>query len=147
MSKQAMETDWIDRVVQDVAELSDRNSPEDWPDAMLVTADELRQIIEHRAKEAIKQHDAEPVAWLVKSKRGMIRACWSEKPSEEQVAVAEADGDTIFPLYLSAPSIPEDFVLVPKEPTPAMILAFWEEEDDSCTGKWDALLAASPQPK
>lgn len=61
MSKHAME--WIDRVVQDVAELSDRNSPEDWPEAMLVTGDELRQIIERRAKEAIKQHDAEPVAW------------------------------------------------------------------------------------
>jgi len=49
MSKQAMEADWIDRVVQDVAELSDRDSPEDWPEAMLVTADELRSIIEHRA--------------------------------------------------------------------------------------------------
>ena len=46
--------DWIDRVVQDVAELSDRNSPEDWPEAMLVTGEELRAIIEHRAPASAK---------------------------------------------------------------------------------------------
>lgn len=34
-----------DRIVQDVAELPDRTSPDDWPEAMLVTSDELRQII------------------------------------------------------------------------------------------------------
>lgn len=33
------------RIVQRVAELPDRTSPDDWPDAMLVTADELSQII------------------------------------------------------------------------------------------------------
>lgn len=37
--------EWIDNVLRDVAELPDRNSPEDWPDAMLVTGAELRQII------------------------------------------------------------------------------------------------------
>ena len=37
--------EWIDSVLRDVAELPDRNSPEDWPDAMLVTGAELRQII------------------------------------------------------------------------------------------------------
>jgi hypothetical protein len=37
---------WIDKVLKEVAELPDRNSPEDNPDAMLVTAAELRQIIE-----------------------------------------------------------------------------------------------------
>lgn len=35
----------IDRVTRDVAELPDRNSPEDWPEAMLVTAAELADII------------------------------------------------------------------------------------------------------
>lgn len=34
------------RVVQDVAELPDRTSPDDWPEAMLVTADELTAIVE-----------------------------------------------------------------------------------------------------
>lgn len=37
---------WIDDVLRDVAELPDRNSPADWPEAMLVTAPELRQILE-----------------------------------------------------------------------------------------------------
>lgn len=35
----------IDDIIRDVAELPDRTSPEDWPDAMLVTADELRVIL------------------------------------------------------------------------------------------------------
>jgi hypothetical protein len=35
----------VDQIVRAVAELPDRNSPEDWPEAMLVTADELRQIL------------------------------------------------------------------------------------------------------
>jgi hypothetical protein len=37
--------DWKDAVVQAVAELPDRTSPDDWPEAMLVTADELRAIL------------------------------------------------------------------------------------------------------
>ncbi len=40
-----MNMEWIDNVLRDVAELPDRNSPEDWPEAMLVTGAELRQII------------------------------------------------------------------------------------------------------
>jgi len=35
-----------DRIVKDVAELSDRTSPDDWPEAMLVTAEELILICE-----------------------------------------------------------------------------------------------------
>lgn len=40
---------WLDEVVRDVAELPDRNSPDDRPAAMIVTAEELRGIIERRA--------------------------------------------------------------------------------------------------
>lgn len=36
---------FADRICQRVAELLDRCSPEEWPEAMLVTADELRAII------------------------------------------------------------------------------------------------------
>lgn len=36
---------WIDGVLREVAELPDRTSPEDEPDMMLVTADELRSIL------------------------------------------------------------------------------------------------------
>lgn len=35
----------IDRIIREVAELPDRSSPEDWPEAMLVTSDELRSIL------------------------------------------------------------------------------------------------------
>jgi hypothetical protein len=34
-----------ERVVQQVAELPDRTSPDDWPEAMLVTSDELKAIV------------------------------------------------------------------------------------------------------
>jgi len=43
--------DVIDLIVRDVAELPDRDSPDDWPEAMLVTADELRSIVENRLHE------------------------------------------------------------------------------------------------
>ena len=35
-------------IVRDVAELPDRNSPEDWPEAMIVTGEELRSIVVDR---------------------------------------------------------------------------------------------------
>ena len=37
---------WIAAVIVDVAELPDRDSPEGWPEAMIVTGEELRTIIE-----------------------------------------------------------------------------------------------------
>ena len=43
--------DFIDLIVRDVAELPDRDSPAYFPEAMLVTADELRSIIENRLSE------------------------------------------------------------------------------------------------
>ncbi len=36
----------FDAIVRDIAELPDRTSPPEWPEAMLVTADELRTILE-----------------------------------------------------------------------------------------------------
>jgi hypothetical protein len=41
----------------------------------------------------------EPVAWLVKSKTGMVRCAWTEEPTQEQRMVCAFDGDTIMPLY------------------------------------------------
>lgn len=38
----------IEQIVLDVAKLPDRNSPDNWPEAMLVTGDELSSILEHR---------------------------------------------------------------------------------------------------
>lgn len=36
----------IERVLQDVADLPDRTSPDDWPEAMLVTGEELSAILQ-----------------------------------------------------------------------------------------------------
>lgn len=49
--------DWIDQVLRDVAELPDRNSPDGQPDMMLVSADELRGIIEARQR-PVNESDA-----------------------------------------------------------------------------------------
>jgi hypothetical protein len=42
-----------DRVVQGVAELPDRTSPDDWPEAMLVTAEELRALVSEAAADLL----------------------------------------------------------------------------------------------
>lgn len=48
-----MTTEWISRIVSDIANMDDRDSPEDWPEAMLVTADELTEIIERHHRESL----------------------------------------------------------------------------------------------
>ena len=53
-----VETDWISNVIRDVSELPDRSSPDDEPDMMLVTAAELRSILETHAPQ---QATPEPV--------------------------------------------------------------------------------------
>lgn len=45
----------IGKVIQAVAELPDRTSPDDWPEAMLVTAAELTAILEVALSEAEAQ--------------------------------------------------------------------------------------------
>jgi hypothetical protein len=52
--------DWIDLVVRDVCEL-DYTSPDGQADVMLVTAAELRVILENHAP---SEHDAERYQWL-----------------------------------------------------------------------------------
>jgi hypothetical protein len=46
----------LDLIVQDVSELPDRSSPDDWPEAMLVTSDELRRIITARIEQVLCDH-------------------------------------------------------------------------------------------
>ena len=47
--------DWMTSVIRCVAELPDRNSPEDWPEAMLVTVEELRMILEREAQGTVEK--------------------------------------------------------------------------------------------
>jgi hypothetical protein len=44
-------SDLANRIVRDVAELPDRSSPDDWPEAMIVTDAELREIVIRAASE------------------------------------------------------------------------------------------------
>jgi hypothetical protein len=44
---------FVSSVIRDVAELPDRTSPDDEPDMMLVTADELKVIICNRLNEVL----------------------------------------------------------------------------------------------
>lgn len=46
----ASDADWINDVIRDVAELPDRTSPDDQPEMMMVTRDELREILEARSR-------------------------------------------------------------------------------------------------
>lgn len=46
--------DWITDVIREVAELPDRSSPGDWPEAMLVTSEELRRILAKFAPPAVE---------------------------------------------------------------------------------------------
>lgn len=48
------------RIVRRVAELPDRTSPDDWPDAMLVTADELATILSEELADHLLHALAEP---------------------------------------------------------------------------------------
>lgn len=50
-------------VCRAVAELPDRNSPADWPEAMLVTHDELQKIVTEAAMTASLQAYGESEAW------------------------------------------------------------------------------------
>lgn len=47
----------LDLIVQDICELPDRSSPDDWPEAMLVTSDELRRIITARFEEVFLSYE------------------------------------------------------------------------------------------
>lgn len=53
----------IAEIVRRVSELPDRTSPDDWPEAMLVTGDELQQVITAVLAEDA-QHDAQQIATL-----------------------------------------------------------------------------------
>lgn len=61
--------------------------------------------------------ESDPVAWLQVSRTGLIRCARTIKPTAEDLAVAEHDGDTITPLYTH--HFPG--VSVPREPTEEMI--------------------------
>jgi hypothetical protein len=73
---------FIYEVIQNVAELPDRNSPDDWPEAMLVTGEELRQIMMAVNEDVpaieslppVSDGNSEAVAWLIPNRIDMSKA-------------------------------------------------------------------------
>lgn len=53
----------------------------------------------YRKTALLKGEARKPTAWLVRSKTGLVRTAWTTTPTEEQLAVAECDGDTVTPLF------------------------------------------------
>ncbi len=47
----------VEHIIRDVAELPDRTSPEEWPEAMIVTGDELERIVTDHVAPALAQRD------------------------------------------------------------------------------------------
>lgn len=99
-----VETDWISNVIRDVSELPDRSSPDDEPDMMLVTAAELRSILEtHAPQQATperhltvttnQQGEAVMVSWQDDEHR-ILDVVWERKPATpEPVGWTDADAD------------------------------------------------------
>lgn len=59
-----------------VAELPDRNSPPDWPEAMLVTHDELAEIVRTAIEEAGAKNESQPESLSVKAvQEPLVRYC------------------------------------------------------------------------
>lgn len=86
------EAQWIaEQVVQIVAELPDRTSPDDWPEAMLVTADELRDIVSD-AVLAAPAWDRPPEALDAKVVRGWMTAAYVRWKSLTNPEKAEYSG-------------------------------------------------------
>lgn len=91
--------DWIRTLIVDICELPDRTSPEDYPDHMLVTGEELRGMIERTleneglmvttcatAKPLAEWHEDDgPVIWW--------RFCRDERPDEASWIGTPLDDD------------------------------------------------------
>lgn len=80
-------TNFVTAVCRDVAELPDRNSPADWPEAMLVTAEELQRIISNQLVLSVRGTTSfEIIEWLEPHKR---------PDAEETILITLADGDVV----------------------------------------------------
>lgn len=65
----------IEQTIQRVAELPDRTSPEDWPDVMLVTGDELRQILQDELSALLRRRSGETGGWQPTGWRWVCPKC------------------------------------------------------------------------
>lgn len=90
VSEQA-ETQFIENVSLDVAELPDRTSPDDRPDMMLVTAEELESCL--RAHLPILLHEAQPLLGVERQelRDAAEHVCWFDWSGNDEDAVKAVD--------------------------------------------------------
>jgi hypothetical protein len=85
-----------DTIVREVAELPDRTSPADWPEAMLVTADELRSIV-RAARGAAKPTPLEPTDAMIAA--GLAAAITYVAQAKADQTLIEARGPIVSAVY------------------------------------------------
>lgn len=93
-------------------------------------------------KEAIKQQ-GEPVAWI----RFRSDGCYDGPLMDSQMESVRKTSGAWTPLYTSAPTIPEGWQLVPKEPTTKMLESLYSGMNTSVGTKWDLMLSDAPEYK
>lgn len=80
----------INQIIRDVAELPDRTSPDDWPEALLVTATELRKILaSYIDKQSMVPAILEPHGWAIMNQETGNSIFWST--DWEQVKAKEIE--------------------------------------------------------
>ena len=58
-----MSLDWLDFLIRDLCEIPDRNSPEDQPQMLLVTAEEIRAAFDRHIPQRIAALETEVAHW------------------------------------------------------------------------------------
>ncbi len=120
----------IAEIIRDVCELPDRTSPDDWPEVMLVTPEELTIILERHLAQAGRPVDREAIARIIEP--------WQEPIGPD--ALAKADAIAALPTigrdgWLDIASAPKDgteiILASPKGGSPGywVHVGWWNEGD------------------
>ncbi len=135
-----------EQIIRNYAAWNNGEKPEWWnsweaknyPKASLDLLDEITQLSQ-RVKE-LEAGQGDPVGYFCNPFGSVF-----EKVSKD----CKLDYD-VFPLYTSAPRIPEGWQLVPKEPTEEMVLAARDSHEGDAylpSSLYVAMLAAAPKPE
>lgn len=89
MTATARRPDIATRIIQRVAELPERNSPEDWPEAMLVTGNELQLIISEEIAPIVEE-----TARLVRELRLLDEEIKTLRKMQSGIASSSATGSS-----------------------------------------------------
>jgi hypothetical protein len=91
----------VEQIIRRVAELSDRTSPDDWPEAMLVTAEELRDILNEELQDGCARSQgtvSQPPSLSPEVELERVRALiatWREQAEQDFETQVEAKRDYV----------------------------------------------------